>query len=144
MQFVGDLEYHGLYTIVASLKSPSLDVSAPIRFVVHTGATHTMIGIPDAQKLGIDYNKLERSPRPLKGIVGSANAFLLKDCRLLFTDNDSGKIYPEDLANVLVLSPFIKNKEKRKIIMSTPSLLGIDVLKKYRISFTSISVILHI
>jgi Aspartyl protease len=134
---VGDLlEYHGLYTIVASLKSPSLSVSAPIRFIVDSGASHTMIGISDAQKLGIDYNILELSPRPLKGIVGSTNAFLLKDCKLLFTDNDSGKIYPEDLDSVLVLSPFREDdKEKGKIMMSTPSLLGIDVLKKYRISF---------
>lgn len=141
MRFIGDLEYHGLYTIVASLKSP-LSRTGPIRFIVDTGARHTTISVSDAQRLKIDYNRRDPSLEPLVGIGGKADAFVLKNCTLLLTEIDSGKIYPEELDNVQVVSPNIDDIEKRKIMMFIPSLLGIDVLAKYHISFTEMSVIL--
>jgi aspartyl protease len=144
LQFVGDfLDYHGLYTIVATLRSPLLTKSVPIRFIVDTGARHTIISIPDAQKMGIEYNELQISSIPIKGIGGESEAYILRECKLLFTDIATDKMYPEDLGYALTLSPFIEDEKKKAIIMSIPSLLGIDILQKYSIQFSSMSVILE-
>lgn len=143
MRFVGDLEYYGLYTIVVSLRFPLLSKSVPIRFIVDTGARHTIISIPDAQKIGIEYEKLQISSAPIKGIGGESEAYILRECKLLFTDITTDKMYPEDLEYALTLSPFIEDKKKKAIIMSIPSLLGIDILQKHSIRFSRMSVILQ-
>ena len=115
MQFVGDfLDYHGLYTIVATLRFPRLAKSVPIRFIVDTGARHTIISIPDAQKMGIEYDELQISSIPIKGIGGESEAYILRECKLLFTDIATDKMYPEDLDYALTLSPFIEDKKRRR------------------------------
>lgn len=138
------LDYHGLYTIVATLRSFSLGKSAPIRFVIDTGAARTIVSIADGIKLGLDFTKLEPSHERLKGVGGSVNALILEKCRLLFTDIQTDKMYSEDIEDyIFVVSPFVKSQAKKRQVMSVPSLLGIDVLRKYTISFSSMSVILE-
>ena len=152
MRFIGDsdgdLGYHGLYAILVSLQLPPFlpgsKILGAIRFIIDTGSSHTIISIPDAIRVGIDHNKLEPSMIPVHGIGGSADVLALKKCRLYFTDHDTGRPYPEDLESVLVISPFVDDVEKRQTVWSIPSLLGIDVLKKYHISFTSMSVYLDL
>jgi len=138
LRFIGDLEFHGLYTILASLKTEFLSNSVPIRFIVDTGALSSIIGYKDARKLGIKYDLLDKPNIKIMGVIGNVYAYKIPSCEIIFEDADNeNKGYAITLSEVLVLP------ENDSRVRHTPSLLGIDILKKFNIRFNSLSVILE-
>lgn len=75
-------------------------------------------------RLRIDVSSLQRSGEAL-GIGGSANAYSLRDVVLTFRRVD-GKLHYEHLNGIRVLEPSLYR---------IPSLLGLDVLHRFTISY---------
>jgi len=127
----GDLSF-----VTAYLISEKPKIEGSIRLYVDTGASRTIVNSFDAEKIRINYNKLKKYPYPVSGISGPIKPYYIEDCILIFGENQ----IKEYLDQVLVIPP--QQDENSKII-HPPSVVGLDVLRKYRISFTEEKVILE-
>jgi hypothetical protein len=132
-----------LYVIAAFFKSLNLTKSASIDFIVDTGSSKTTINDKDAERLEIDYNSLIPTSEKYFGVGGTkVESFSLKNCRLLFSDA-SGNPYVEQLEEVLVMRHIFKSDDDKRMIMGFNSILGLDILRKYRISFSNLTVFIE-
>ena len=103
--------------------------------VVDTGTAITTINEFDARAMEVDYSKLTRNQDSL-GIGGVAESYLADSCHLYFGEG----IESVDVRPVKFLR---QNNVERPEQERYPSLLGMDVLRNYKISFTESKVILE-
>jgi predicted aspartyl protease len=121
--------------IYAKFICDQLQVNMDILLVVDTGTAITTINEFDARQMKIDYSKLKRKQDSL-GIGGSAESYVAGSCHLYFGEG----IESVDVKPVKFLRQLNVDKADQE---RYPSLLGMDVLKNYRISFTESKVILE-
>ena len=121
--------------IYAKFICDQLQVNMDILLVVDTGTAITTINEFDARQMKIDYSKLTRKQDSL-GIGGSAESYVADSCHLYFGEG----IESVDVTPVKFLRQLNVDKADQE---RYPSLLGMDVLKNYRISFTESKVILE-
>lgn len=103
-------------------------------FLVDTGAAHTVILDRDAKRLRVDYNALERLPEDswACGIGGKVETFLISDVRLKFLSEDHRGVL---LEHVLPKAQVLRHpKRQYEEVREAYSLLGMDVLRQYRLS----------
>lgn len=114
--------------------SPSLRSSALIRFVVDTGASMTSIGMIDSIRNGINIFNFEKSDIIISGIGGNLEAYILPDCDLMFLTNDNNEdnVHIEELDRIQM---FHEPNIYKDGYIEVPSVLGIDILEKFKISF---------
>lgn len=106
-----------------------------ILLVVDTGTAITTINEFDARQMKIDYSKLTKNQNSL-GIGGSAESYIADSCHLYFGEG----IESVDIKPVKFLRQInVENADQERY----PSLLGMDVLRNFRISFTESKVILE-
>jgi hypothetical protein len=71
----------------------------------------------------------------MSGIRGSTDAFRLEKIRLVFSGTDGSSV-EENLQFVLVMKfPKPRSEQERKAMELIPDLLGLDVMKRYSLSF---------
>jgi predicted aspartyl protease len=121
--------------IYAKFICDQLDVIRDILLVVDTGTAITTINEFDAREMKVDYSKLTKNQQSL-GIGGSAESFIADSCHLYFGEG----IESVDVKPVKFLRQSNVDKADQE---RYPSLLGMDVLRNYRISFTESKVILE-
>lgn len=103
--------------------------------VIDTGTAITTINEFDARGMKVDYSKLTKNQNSL-GIGGQAESYLAESCHLYFGEG----IESVDVKPV----KFLKQSNVEKADQERyPSLLGMDVLRNYKISFTESRVILE-
>src|SRR5919205_774521 len=120
--------------LITKFISDKLQVVRDILLVVDTGTAITTINEFDARQMKVDYSKLIKYQKSL-GIGASAESYLADSCHLYFGEGiESVDVKP---VKFLRQSNIAKVDQERY-----PSLLGMDVLKNYRISFTESKVIL--
>lgn len=108
---------------------------------IDSGASRTVIADADAQRIDIDYSRLSKAPENAIGIGGEVDIYTMSDCMLIFEFKDSVFVeYPDTIS---VLKSPTKTKKQREHAKALPSLLGLDVLHNYSITFTPKSVILE-
>jgi len=112
------------------LVSKEQNIDETVEFLVDTGASRTTLLDKDAIFLGINYNKLRKSEQDMSGIGGSVDTYVIDDSVLLL--GDKSIVMP-----VFVLRhPLeIMDKEEKIKILRFPSLLGRDVLHKFKLIF---------
>jgi predicted aspartyl protease len=112
-----------------------LEINKDIIMVVDTGTAITTINEFDARGMKVDYSKLAKKQNSL-GIGGQAEAFLAESCHLYFGEGiESVDVKP---------TKFLRQAGVEKASQEMyPSLLGMDVLKNYEISFTDSTVVLE-
>jgi predicted aspartyl protease len=112
-----------------------LEINKDILMVIDTGTAITTINEFDARGMKVDYSKLTKNQNSL-GIGGQAESYLAESCHLYFGEG----IESVDVKPV----KFLKQSNVEKADQERyPSLLGMDVLRNYKISFTESSVILE-
>jgi hypothetical protein len=114
-----------------------LNIKAPQKFIVDTGTIHTTLPESRARELGVNLEKLETYKVKIKmaGIGGGADARMLGGIRLIFTATDGSPI-EEKLPFIHVLwNPVPRNEEDRKILSTIPALLGLDILRRFTLTF---------
>jgi len=121
--------------IYAKFICDQLQVNRDILLVVDTGTAITTINEFDARELKIDYSKLAKNQDSL-GIGGSAESYTADSCHLYFGEG----IESVDVKPVKFLRQINVEKADQE---RYPSLLGMDVLRNYKISFKDSKVILE-
>lgn len=120
--------------IFAKFICDTLEVNKDILLVVDTGTATTTINEFDAREMKIDYSKLTRNNDSL-GIGGPVESYLADSCHLYFGEG----IKSIDIKPV----KFLRQVNIEKVDQEHyPSLLGMDVLRHYNISFAESKVIL--
>ena len=135
MSIEGRLISGWLPFIYAKFICDQLEVNMDILLVVDTGTAITTINEFDARKMQIDYSRLTKNQDSL-GIGGSAESFMADSCHLYFGEG----IESIDVKPVKFLRQINVEKADQE---RYPSLLGMDVLRNYKISFTESKVILE-
>lgn len=116
--------------INAHLISPYLGIDETVEFLVDTGASRTTLLDKDAIYLGLDYNSLKKHSQNLSGIGGTVETFIIEDSILIL---DKEQI---NLPIFIVRHPLERlNKEDKIKILRIPSLLGRDVINKFKLIF---------
>jgi predicted aspartyl protease len=121
--------------IYAKFICDKLEVNMDILMVVDTGTAITTINEFDARQMKIDYSKLTKNQDSL-GIGGSAESYIADSCHLYFGEG----IESVDVKPVKFLRQINVGKADQE---RYPSLLGMDVLRNYKISFTESKVVLE-
>ena len=135
--------YSDLFIIPASISSPNLSEFASVDFIIDTGSSRTTINDKDVSRLQINYNDLKPSAEQYYGVGGTnVKSYELLDCKLLFIDDDNNERL-EELKCVLVNQHDFKSENEKKMMMQFQSLLGLDILKKYRIRFSNYTAFLE-
>jgi predicted aspartyl protease len=135
LKIVGKLIPGWLPFIYVKFICDQLGINKDILMVVDTGTTITTINEFDAREMKIDYSKLKKNQDSL-GIGGQAKSYFADSCHLYFGEG----IESVDVQPVR----FLKQSSVENAIQEQyPSLLGMDVLKNYKISFTKSKVILE-
>ncbi len=135
LRITGRLVPGWLPFIFAKFICDHLEINKDILLVVDTGTAITTINEFDAREMKIAYSKLTRNQDSL-GIGGAAESYLADSCHLYFGEGiESVDIKP---VRFLRQSHVEKADQERY-----PSLLGMDVLRNYKISFTESEVFLE-
>lgn len=115
------------------LESKTLQISSPVKLHIDTGASVTMLLDNDVKRLAIDVRKLPRTERPLTGIGGAVDAYVIRDGTLLFI-TDEGSTVEARLPIYVAYHRMARLKpEVRQLIMRLPSLLGRDLINRYKL-----------
>ena len=152
MRFKGSKEkYSSLYHIGALVQNKNIDKTI-INFVVDTGSTLTILSVRDAIKLKLLSIKEETSfglinnhnldIEKTQTSIGPMDLLKLEDVILTFYFN-SRCCFAEYFEAIYVAKPMIENEDEYRLVMEIPSVLGIDVLKNYKIEFSNDTVLLE-
>lgn len=116
--------------INAHLISEEMRIDEMIEFLVDTGASRTTLLDKDAIYLGINYGKLRKSEQDMSGIGGSVETYVVNDSVILFGENSVK-------TPVFVLKHSLEemSREERIKILRFPSILGRDIINKFRLIF---------
>ena len=110
---------------------PPFSITATL--AMDTGASLTNLMHRDISGLNLDYTKLEKGGKA-RGIGGTRTIYWLKGVTITFADSDPPN-HEEVLDRVAVFKTRTKNAVREAELHALPSLLGIDVLRKYTITF---------
>jgi len=123
--------------IQAFISSPLLrEKPAPIIFLIDLGATTTTILEGDCRRLGIDCSKLQKSQNSIIAAGGKIETYILPDVTLLF-ETDKGNYIIEKIEKIDVIKP------RRDSILLPFSLLGVDILSRFKLVYTKDQVFLE-
>ena len=144
MQLKGNLDVDNeIFVIPCSISSSNLKKSASVDFIVDTGSSKTTINDKDVRRLQINYEDLKPSRDKYYGVGGSDfKSYELLDCKLLFVDDYENQRL-EELEYVVVNDHNFKSGKEEEMMLGFQSLLGLDILKKYRIYFSNYTVFLE-
>lgn len=121
---------NGAGFINAYLVSEEIGINVPTELLVDTGASRTTLLDKDAMYFGINYGKLRRSDQDMSGIGGSVETYVIDDSVLhLGGYNIKTPVF-------VLKHPLEKvNREERIKILRFPSILGRDVINKFKLVF---------
>ena len=142
-KIVGDIGIGGLGYVNAVVMSRPNRIYSPIRFCVDTGCSVTMISRLDALRIGLDYGdnrSLEKSDQLTINGVRAFIPYILPRAEILF--NSEGTSILEYVGNIHVMPPSPATTSRANDETNQISLLGVDVIKKFTISFSQDNIIL--
>jgi len=115
------------------LRSKSLGLSYPLGLHIDTGSSVTIVFDKDVELLGVDVGKLRKAVRNVGGVGGMVDSYVVDDAELLFRTEDR-KIKVEKLGLFVGKHDLTKLSEsEQEMIMLVPSLLGRDIISKFRL-----------
>ena len=119
-------------SIYAQIETSALTGRHSLTFLMDTGASVTTILDPDLVRLGIDWNRLAKAPRPLGGIGGTVETRLIEDGRLFFKNGSGETVIEKVMIHVARHDLTRLDRSGRELVMQLPCLLGRDILGRYR------------
>jgi len=121
--------------VKAVVVSEGLNMSRIVDFLIDTGASASIIFDKDLRYLKLDVGRLKKAERDVGGVGGLVKTYVIEDAALVFRTLE-GAVVEEEL-NLLVGSHDLRSldTESRRLIMVIPSLLGRDVLRRFRLVY---------
>jgi len=129
LKIQGIIEDDGHAYIHAFIVCPQIERTAPIVFLVDLGATTTTILEGDCVRLGIDCDRLEKTPGQTVVPGGRTETYILRDVILVF-ETKEGEFQFERLDKIDVIRP------KADSILLPFSLLGIDIISRFKLTYS--------
>jgi len=105
-------------------------VNVPIALALDTGSSRTMMLDKDASALNLNYKKLTKVEGGVGGVGGRSEACQLCGVTIAFS-NSQPPNHIEALDKICVLRHVVRTEKQRINVDSIPSVLGLDVLKKF-------------
>ena len=142
-RIVGDIGIGGLGYVNAVVMSRLNRIYSPIRFCVDTGCSVTIISRLDALRIGINYDNnrsLQKSEQRTINGVSAFIPYILPGAEILF--NSDGASILEYVGNIHVMPPSSSTIIGANDASNQISLLGVDVLKRFTITFIQENIIL--
>jgi hypothetical protein len=116
--------------------------SIPTTFIADTGSTRTAILYKDASLIpNLNYDQLEGG-FSVSGIGGKVNVYWLKGITITFPTSDPAN-HQETIERAIVFRDFSRSEEERRDLFKIPSVIGMDILRKYNITFQGNEAILY-
>ncbi len=109
---------------------PALGIKKNIEFLIDTGAAKTVVMEGDSEILGIDYNILSKSAIGLIGIGGSIETYDARNASLHFALK-TGEEHVIKMDSIRIA----KRTKMAVIKPSMPSMIGRDILNKYKLEY---------
>ena len=117
----------------ATIESKTLKIRKPVHFHIDTGASATTLLDKDSYYLGINLRKLKKAERKIGGLGGLIDTYVIEDAALFFRV-ENGEIIKEKLRLLIGAHDLSKlSSEEKSLIMRMPSLLGRDIIYRYRL-----------
>lgn len=118
------------------IKGVDPSFSIPVSFVADTGASRTAILYKDADRISphLNFDALEPFGRPLFGIGGKVQPYLLKDITITFKASEPPE-HQESIDSAFVFKDLSKSEAERNDLFTMPSVIGMDILKRYQLIF---------
>ena len=141
MQLFGQRNYHtGLYHIEANLLFQNIKNIIPISFVVSIATQRSFISHGDALKLGINCEQLNlKQGVKMNGIPTRVINYCSISFMLPYTNTGITEYFTE----LDVQCPKILTIDDEQTYSSIPSILGLDFISRYKITFLDYYVILE-
>ena len=115
-----------------TVESKILKIRKPVHFHIDTDASATTLLDKDTYYLGINTRKL-KAERKIGGLGGLIDTFVIEDTALFFRA-ENGEILKENLRLLVGTHDLSKlSSEEKSLIMRMPSLLGRDIIYRYRL-----------
>ena len=124
---IGWFSFIGQPFVRARVTIPRLGVQREVDFLVDTGSDSTCVNRRDAVNMGLSPEVFRGSERAHAEGVGGGAQYFREDARLEFIDTDDGRLY-EHTFRLLIT-------DMSDAPLSTPSLLGRDVLNLHRMVY---------
>ena len=105
---------------------PRLNIAGELRFQVDTGADITCLHLAEDDFLEIPFDQLDYDRADLVAGVGGQTRYLPEQAQLIFEDDESG--YVVHTIDLWIAEPNSRNR-------GLNSLLGLDVLNRWRMNF---------
>lgn len=116
-----------------TVESKILKIRKPVHFHIDTDASATTLLDKDTYYLGINTRKLKKAERKIGGLGGLIDTFVIEDTALFFRA-ENGEILKENLRLLVGTHDLSKlSSEEKSLIMRMPSLLGRDIIYRYRL-----------
>ena len=119
-------------SIYAQIETRALVGRQSLVFLMDSGASVTTVLDPDLVRLGIDWKRLVKAPRPLGGIGGTVETRLIEDGRLFFKTGSGETVIEKLTIHVARHDLTHLDRPGRELVMQLPCLLGRDILGRYR------------
>jgi len=117
------------------LISESLGLRRFIDLHIDTGASSTIILDKDVKYLKLNVKNLKKAERNIGGIGGLINTYTIDDAVIVFK-TEEGKLHKEKLTLLVGVHMLDEVKEDEiKLLMRLPSLLGRDIIRKFRLLY---------
>ena len=129
--------------VKALLISESLGLRRFIDLHIDTGASSTIILDKDVRYLKLNVKSLKKAERNIGGIGGLIDTYTIEDAIIVFK-TEEGKLHREKLTLLVGVHKLDKLEEgERRLIMRIPSLLGRNILRKFRLIYDESSNEVH-
>lgn len=121
--------------VKALVSIEKLKVNGYIKFLLDTGASATAILDRDRELLGMRIAELEEAPARIGGIGGLVDTYIVRDAKIIFKALDIEHV---EILDVLVLKHDVSrlSGEEIKRMLTIPSLLGRDVMRKFKLVYS--------
>lgn len=106
-----------------------------VAFLIDTGSSVTTIMDRDRERLGLDWNRLDKTERPLTGIGGTVDTRLVKDGTLIFRSRSGETVRSRLPIHVVKHETARLDSRAKEPVLQLPSLLGRDVIERYKLVY---------
>jgi hypothetical protein len=112
------------------IHSEVLGFTEEISFLVDTEASMTILLDKDVEIMGLDISRLKRADKPVGGIGGVVNTYIIDDAKIVF-ETDEGYTSQDLVLFVGIHDLSQADEETKRRILTMPSLLGREIVNEF-------------
>jgi hypothetical protein len=114
----------------AVIHSEVLGFTEEVSFLVDTGASMTILLDKDVEIMGLDVSRLRCADKPVGGIGGIVNTYIIDDAKIVF-ETDEGYTSQDLVLFVGIHDLSRADEETKRRILTMPSLLGREIVDEF-------------